>query len=298
MMQRSCLRFRSRKTGGNRWPLAHGGKTSLALLGTLSMLLHLLGAASYDAETASDVPVPRALCYQTLALLGDSMPPEGGQERFVKAEVDTAQAVEFLIQLLLPLPGSPGAWLPFVPRPRLPGDQSASGRTPPHVPAVDNWPEEPAFRASGKPYRLAFRNKTFTVLGTFPDSCTVSLHWLDPQGRRFSDLDRLRRYLNSQGSEILLLTNAGMFRPDGSPQGLYVEDGHEWQPLDLGNPDGTNFYLKPNGVFALVGSVPYVLETDSFHALMTELYLHVTGLHILRSVICMMELMMLSEKCG
>lgn len=264
MTQRSCLRFRRRKTGGNRWPLAPVGKTSLALLGIFSVLLVLSGATPYGPETESDMPANPTRCYQWGDTLRDSVPLEEEQERLVEIRVDTAKALEFLFHLLIPLPESRGTWLPFLPRPKLPGDQEVDGRAPPRVPVVDDWPEESALRASGKPYRLAFRNKTFTVLGTFPDSCTVSLHWLDPKGRRFSDLDRLRRYLMGQGSEILLLTNAGMFRPDGSPQGLYVEDGHEWRPLDLGNPDGTNFYLKPNGVFALVGSVPYVLETDSF----------------------------------
>jgi len=42
--------------------------------------------------------------------------------------------------------------------------------------------------------------------------------------------------------------NAGMYHQDFTPVGLYVEDGIEQSPLNLGDAPG-NFFLKPNGVF-------------------------------------------------
>ena len=61
----------------------------------------------------------------------------------------------------------------------------------------------------------------------------------------------LNELLSSPSSKTwTLVMNAGMFEPDYGPVGLQIIDGRETSPLNLKDGNG-NFYLKPNGVFAI-----------------------------------------------
>jgi uncharacterized protein YigE (DUF2233 family) len=59
-----------------------------------------------------------------------------------------------------------------------------------------------------------------------------------------------------------------MYEPDRSPTGLFVQDGRQLAPLDVrARPqDGRtpNFYLAPNGVFAVTAAGPLILSTAAF----------------------------------
>lgn len=54
--------------------------------------------------------------------------------------------------------------------------------------------------------------------------------------------------LAAQGLRLQFAMNAGMFQPDLSPVGLYIEDGVEKSPLITAKGPG-NFGMLPNGVF-------------------------------------------------
>jgi len=74
---------------------------------------------------------------------------------------------------------------------------------------------------------------------------------------------RLRNYV--QPKKIRFVVNAGIFDVDGRPLGLYIEDGNILQELNTNNPgfDSGNFYLTPNGVFAIDKSnQPYLFTTQ------------------------------------
>jgi uncharacterized protein YigE (DUF2233 family) len=60
--------------------------------------------------------------------------------------------------------------------------------------------------------------------------------------------------------------NAGMYHPDFSTVGLFVSEGQEIAPLNTANGEG-NFFLKPNGVFALTASGAHVIEASEFPGL-------------------------------
>ncbi|PJJ60523.1 phosphodiester glycosidase family protein [Hymenobacter chitinivorans] len=76
----------------------------------------------------------------------------------------------------------------------------------------------------------------------------LRLYWKDEQNQRLGSLGRLSAWLSGQGRRVVFAMNAGMFRPDYSPQGLFVEEGRVLVPLDTAAGTG-NFYLRPNGVF-------------------------------------------------
>ena len=68
--------------------------------------------------------------------------------------------------------------------------------------------------------------------------------------------------LGKQGLALGFAMNAGMFRPDLSPVGLYVQDGRQLTPIITADGPG-NFGLLPNGVFC-IGARFSVLESRRF----------------------------------
>ena len=56
-------------------------------------------------------------------------------------------------------------------------------------------------------------------------------------------------------------TNAGIYMEDRRPLGLHIEAGQQYRELNRGSGHG-NFYMKPNGVFALGAAGALVVESS------------------------------------
>lgn len=65
------------------------------------------------------------------------------------------------------------------------------------------------------------------------------------------------------GDGWVVATNAGLYHSVHEPVGLHVEDGVELQPLERGDGYG-NFYLRPNGVFAVDDAGARIVETSAW----------------------------------
>jgi uncharacterized protein YigE (DUF2233 family) len=61
----------------------------------------------------------------------------------------------------------------------------------------------------------------------------------------------------------LAATNAGLFHSPARPVGLFVVDGREVAPLELGAGEG-NFWLLPNGVFTIDGGGARVVDSTAY----------------------------------
>lgn len=92
---------------------------------------------------------------------------------------------------------------------------------------------------------------------------TLRLYWKDSQGVRFRNFEMLRQWAQQQGGELLFATNAGIFLPGFTPEGLTITEGTEVTPLNLREGKG-NFYFKPNGVFYIDGSGAHIAESSAF----------------------------------
>jgi uncharacterized protein YigE (DUF2233 family) len=58
--------------------------------------------------------------------------------------------------------------------------------------------------------------------------------------------------------------NGGMYKKDGSPQGLFIQKGKTIAAIDTASGNG-HFYLKPNGIFYLdAHNVPHISATAQF----------------------------------
>ena len=91
---------------------------------------------------------------------------------------------------------------------------------------------------------------------------SVRLFWKKPDGQPYGYPSLLPRALGNSG-RLLFATNGGMYHPDNSPVGLYVEEGRELVRANTSAGPG-NFHMRPNGVFYVTGEVAGILETRSF----------------------------------
>ena len=113
---------------------------------------------------------------------------------------------------------------------------------------------------------VEFAGKHFTVCRVETGRERLELFHRDDAGLPFKTFDRLASQAQARGRKLVFAMNAGMFHPDYSTVGLLVAGG---KPLAALNTDGGegNFFLKPNGVFALTETGPRVVETSEYAGL-------------------------------
>jgi len=87
----------------------------------------------------------------------------------------------------------------------------------------------------------------------------LDLFFQDEQGAVLHTFARLEAMLRGRGERLVFGMNAGMFHPGFAPVGLFVAEGRERTPLSTVAGEG-NFFLKPNGVFALTDAGAVVVE--------------------------------------
>jgi uncharacterized protein YigE (DUF2233 family) len=109
----------------------------------------------------------------------------------------------------------------------------------------------------------AASDQPFTVVRVDPAAESLQAFWGDEQGKPFGQFDRLATWLEGQGKRLTFAMNAGMYHRDFSPVGLMVIEGKQVSPLNTATGGG-NFFLKPNGVFALGRSGPMIVETGEY----------------------------------
>jgi uncharacterized protein YigE (DUF2233 family) len=120
----------------------------------------------------------------------------------------------------------------------------------------------PAIAAAQEPCRkLSYAGSDFSVCTFDLRRYRIETFLRAPDGEPYGSLDKLVRA--SEGAKLVAAMNAGMYQPDLSPAGLYVERGRLVKPANTAAGKG-NFHLKPNGVFYVSGERAGVLETGQY----------------------------------
>lgn len=95
----------------------------------------------------------------------------------------------------------------------------------------------------------------------------IEFHWVDPRnGRPFRTFQSLNDYYINTGVKPLMFMNAGMYKTDHTPQGLFIsKENGEMFPIDKSREEGKgNFYMQPNGVFYIdKKNTGHVVKTDA-----------------------------------
>lgn len=110
---------------------------------------------------------------------------------------------------------------------------------------------------------VEFAGRRHTVCRVEVEKDKLQLFHRDERGLPFKRLKTLDAWLAGRGHRLRFAMNAGMYHGDFSAVGLYVADGIESCPLNLGDAFG-NFFLKPNGVFALTDRGAVVVESTEY----------------------------------
>lgn len=96
-----------------------------------------------------------------------------------------------------------------------------------------------------------------------PDKSRISMHWRDAQGKDYRNIGRLKSDMERQGRTLLFAMNGGMYTPEHTPVGLYVESGTQHRRLNTGKGGTGNFSMQPNGVFGVrKDGRAHVITTD------------------------------------
>jgi len=109
------------------------------------------------------------------------------------------------------------------------------------------------------------RDASFTICAFNPAKSDIRLFWRDSNADAYAGLDRLAEDVAAKGGRLVFAMNAGMYQPDLSPVGLYIEKGEEVRPINRRAGSG-NFGMLPNGIFWVRGQTAGVTETKKFAA--------------------------------
>lgn len=92
----------------------------------------------------------------------------------------------------------------------------------------------------------------------------LKLYWKNEAAQNFGSILNLKNWTEKKNLTLKFAMNAGMYKKDNSPQGLYIEKKKVLSPLDTTKSEG-NFYLKPNGVFYLTtNKTAEICTTEKF----------------------------------
>ena len=106
--------------------------------------------------------------------------------------------------------------------------------------------------------------ENFVIYQADPQQQNIRMYWKDHKNEMIRSLGNLEHYTASQNEKLIFAMNGGMFEPDNSPKGLYIENFKILHPIDTSTGNG-NFYLPPNGVFYITrNNKPEITETKKF----------------------------------
>ncbi len=92
----------------------------------------------------------------------------------------------------------------------------------------------------------------------------VKLYWKNDTDENLKSIQNLKLWVEKKNKKLLFAANAGMYKTDNSPLGLFIEDKKIISRLNKANATG-NFYLMPNGVFYITdANVPFICATGKF----------------------------------
>lgn len=114
-----------------------------------------------------------------------------------------------------------------------------------------------------------FEGVGYIICSADPGKAHLRLFWKDAAGQPYRTFAHVAEALATEGKSLTFAMNAGMYKDDFSPMGLFVVDGETLTPantFDIKGPPGSvpNFYKKPKGVFFLQDKHAGILPMDTY----------------------------------
>ena len=114
-------------------------------------------------------------------------------------------------------------------------------------------------------FTTSHEGKSFTTYRVDLRHQHLELWSKDDAGARVRNAKVLKGIAEKQGKRLIFATNAGIFSMWFVPLGLHIERGQQTVPLNTDSGAG-NFYMKPNGVFSIMGHRGSIVATEAFNA--------------------------------
>ncbi len=95
----------------------------------------------------------------------------------------------------------------------------------------------------------------YTTVHADLNQIRCQFHWKDDNGNPFGTIAAL--------PEFDFATNGSIYEPGQIPTGLYIESGETLIPLNLDQGKG-NFFLRPNGVFAIGSAGATIVDAAEY----------------------------------
>jgi len=112
------------------------------------------------------------------------------------------------------------------------------------------------------PFKLLAQDKIIDYTIKNPDK--IHFYYKNEKTENFYTIHTLKEHLEAKKQKLTFATNAGMFTPQYTPVGLYIEDFKVIKGVNKVSGGG-NFGLKPNGIFYLTsGNQAMICKTEDF----------------------------------
>ena len=105
--------------------------------------------------------------------------------------------------------------------------------------------------ASKKVFNLKHVDENILTHIVNPKEGNLTFYLNDDDGNNIANHKELKNWLSTKGEKLVFAVNGGMYNKDRTPQGLYIENGEIINEIDRKKEGYGNFYLQPNGVFAI-----------------------------------------------
>ncbi|MFZ9942082.1 MAG: phosphodiester glycosidase family protein [Bacteroidia bacterium] len=117
-------------------------------------------------------------------------------------------------------------------------------------------------------HKVLWNNRAYRVFVARAKEHQIATHLMKTDRIQFKGLADLKKHLNTNNKQVLMVTNGGMFTVDNKPVGFFRSSAERRQyPLDTSTTKfNDNFHLYPNGVFFVDSTGhPGVLTTSAFN---------------------------------
>jgi uncharacterized protein YigE (DUF2233 family) len=114
-----------------------------------------------------------------------------------------------------------------------------------------------------------FAGVNYVICSAPAAKANLRLFWKDADGQPYRNFARVTEAVAAEGKSLIFAMNAGMYKDDFSPLGLFIEDGRTLIPANTFEIEGApgsvpNFYKKPKGVFFLDATGAGILPLDTY----------------------------------
>jgi len=93
----------------------------------------------------------------------------------------------------------------------------------------------------------------------------LKFYWQNNSNENFGSIAQLQKHIEAKQEQLVFAMNGGMYNKDGSPQGLFIENGIIKAQIDTTKNGYGNFYLQPNGIFYLTkDNKAFINSTEDF----------------------------------